>query len=111
MGHQMIGRFGAGVLGAAKAVSTARLLQRRRGVFACPRAAARRRSAGGLASGKGPAGVLATVPFVRADGGEEMLHRCFVAAQQLAVEVTRIPVDQNAAEIKHDSITGRLHHQ
>ena len=49
------------------------------------------------AFGKGPAGVLATVPFVRADGGKEMLHRRLVAGEQLAVEVTGIPIDQNAA--------------
>jgi hypothetical protein len=55
---------------------------------------ARRQAA---AFGKGPAGVLVTVPFVRADGGKEMLHRRLVASEQLAVEVTGIPIDQNAA--------------
>ena len=63
------------------------------------------------AFGKRPAGVLATVPFVRADGGEKMLHRCLVAGEQLAVEVTGIPVDQDAAEIEHNDITGRLRHR
>ena len=63
------------------------------------------------AFGKGPAGILAAVPFVRADGGEEMLHRRLVAGEQLAVEVAGIPVDQNAAEIEHDSIAGCLRHR
>ena len=63
------------------------------------------------AFGKGPAGVLATVPFVRADGSEEMLHRHLIAGEQLAVEVTGIPVDQNAAEIEYDDFAGRLRHR
>jgi hypothetical protein len=61
--------------------------------------------------GKGPAGVLAAVPFVRADGGEEMLHRYLVAGKQLAVEVTGIPVDQHTAEIEYDDFAGRLRHR
>jgi len=63
------------------------------------------------AFGKGPAGVLAAVPFMRADGGEEMLHRHLVAGEQLAVEVAGIPVDQHAAKIEHDGIAGHLRHR
>ena len=62
------------------------------------------------AFGKGPAGVLASVPFVRADGGEELLHCRLVAGEQLAVEVTGIPVDKNATEIEHDGIAGTHRH-
>jgi len=63
------------------------------------------------AFGKGPAGVLAAVPFVSADGREEMLHRRLVACKQLAVKVTGIPVNQHAAEIEHDDIAGCLRHR
>ena len=63
------------------------------------------------AFGKRPADVLATVPFVRADGGKEMLHRRLVAGEPLAVEVTGDPVDQHAAEIEHDGIAGHLCHR
>ncbi len=46
--------------------------------------------------------VLLLVPLDGAYLGEEILHRRFVAGEQLAVEVARIPVDQHAAEIEDD---------
>jgi len=40
-----------------------------------------------------------------------MLHRRFIACRQLAVEVTRIPFDQHAAQVedRDASTVGRLH--
>ena len=62
------------------------------------------------ALGKIAAGILAAVPFMRADSREEMLHRRLVAREQLAIEMTGIPGDQNAAEVEHDGIAGRFSH-
>ena len=52
--------------------------------------------------GEAAPGVLALVPFRRADRSEEVLHRRLVAVEQLAIEVSRVPVDQDAAEIEDD---------
>src|SRR4029077_17729203 len=41
--------------------------------------------------GEAAPGILALVPVLRADSGEEMLHRRLVG-NQLAIEVARIPV-------------------
>jgi len=64
------------------------------------------------AFGKRPADVLATVPFVRADGGKEMLHRRLVAGEQLAVEVTgsqsiRTPPRSNTTISRAAFVIGR----
>ena len=50
--------------------------------------------------GEGPAPVLLGVPLRGADGGQELLHRGLVG-QQLAVEVARVPVDQDPAQVEH----------
>ncbi len=52
------------------------------------------------ALGEGPPGVLALVPFGGADRGEEMLHRRLVAVEELAIQVSRVPVEQHAAQIE-----------
>ena len=44
--------------------------------------------------------ILAAVPFLRADGRQEMLHRRFVTIEQLAVEIAGIPIDEDPAEVK-----------
>ena len=54
----------------------------------------------------GPARILATVPLGRADRREEVLHRGFVAVEQRPVQVARVPVDQDAAEVEDDSRDG-----
>lgn len=46
------------------------------------------------------AGVLLAVPSRRGDLGEELLHSLFVAREQLAIQMARIPVDQHAAEVE-----------
>ena len=51
------------------------------------------------------AGILATVPFLGADGSQKMLHGGFVTVKQLAVEVARIPIDQHPAEVKDYNVT------
>jgi hypothetical protein len=62
------------------------------------------------ALGKAAAGIVVAVPFVGAHGGKKMLHPRFVAGEQLAVEMPRVPVDQHAAEVEHDDIAPRLRH-
>ena len=58
------------------------------------------RQEGARALGEGAPGVLALVPFGGADGGEEMLHRRVVAVEELAIQVSRVPVEEHAAEIE-----------
>jgi len=48
---------------------------------------------------------MAAVPLAGTDGGEEVLHALFVA-EQLAVQVTRVPVDKHATEIEDDDLCG-----
>jgi hypothetical protein len=50
---------------------------------------------------EGTAGVLPRIPFAGAHLGQEALHRGLVAGKQLAVEVPRIPVEQDAAQVEH----------
>ena len=54
-----------------------------------------------------PAGIELGVPLLAADLGEEALHRGVVAGEQLAVEVARIPVDADAAEVEDDGLDRR----
>src|SRR5262249_49366286 len=49
------------------------------------------------------AGILLLVPFLRAHRGEEILH-CASIGEELAVEVARVPVDEDAAEIEDDGL-------
>ena len=51
-------------------------------------------------SANGAAGVLPLVPLLGAYRGEELLHRRLVAAEELAVEVARIPLEEHAADIE-----------
>jgi hypothetical protein len=60
---------------------------------------------------KAAARVVMTVPFMRADSRQEMLHRRLVAGEELAVEMPRILVDQNTAEVEHDDAAARLCHR
>ena len=48
--------------------------------------------------GKASARVLPLVPFRRADSGEEMLHRCVVAIEELPIQKSRVPLEQHTAE-------------
>ena len=52
--------------------------------------------------GERAARVLPLVPFLGADVAEEMLHRCVVAGEELAIEMPRIPLQQDATNIEHD---------
>ena len=45
--------------------------------------------------------IMRGVPLRRAHFGQELLHRGLVAVEQLAVEMTGIPVQQHPAEIEH----------
>jgi len=38
--------------------------------------------------------------MLRADRREKMLHRLFVAGEELAEEVARVPVDEDTAEVE-----------
>src|SRR5438105_14354904 len=62
------------------------------------------------ALGKTAAGILAAVPFMRADIREEMLARGLVAREQLAIEMPGIPSDQSAPQVEHDGIASRFYH-
>src|SRR5215469_7592956 len=53
---------------------------------------------------EGAAGILAAVPLMRANRGQKILHPRVVAGEQLAVEVSRVPVDQNAAEVEYHGV-------
>src|SRR6266478_8751721 len=57
------------------------------------------------------AGVLSSVPLIGADIREKMLHRCLVIAEELEVEMSRIPIDQHTAEIEHHDVSDRLCHR
>src|SRR5437588_12246017 len=46
--------------------------------------------------GKASARVLPLVPFRRANVGQEMLHRCVVAVEELPIEEARVPPEQHA---------------
>ena len=46
---------------------------------------------------------MGVMPVGSADPGEEILHHAGIS-EQLPVQVTRVPVDQDAAEIKYDGI-------
>src|SRR6516165_793892 len=55
------------------------------------------------AFGKTAPGVLAAVPIMGADIRQKMLHRRLVPGKELAVKMSRVPVDQHAADIEdHD---------
>src|SRR5271155_2697521 len=62
------------------------------------------------AFGKAAAGVLAAVPFMCAHRRKKMLHPRLVAGKQLAVEVPRVPVDQNPAEVEYHDAAPRPCH-
>jgi len=51
--------------------------------------------------GPRPAGILGRVPVLRRDLGKEALHGCRILEQR-AVQVARIPVDEDTAEIEDD---------
>jgi len=61
--------------------------------------------------GEAAAGVLSSVPLIRADRREKMLHRWLVVPEELAVEMPRIPIDQDAAEVEHHDVSDRLCHR
>jgi hypothetical protein len=65
------------------------------------------------AFGKRPAGVLATVPFVRADGGKEMLIDAYCARFHEMMPGPIAGSVEILAELKteHDDIAGRLRHR
>ena len=50
--------------------------------------------------------ILPLVPFLRANGREEIFHRLLVAGKQLAVEEARIPLQQHAAQVEYDDAAG-----
>jgi len=52
---------------------------------------------------KGHTAVVSGMPLRRADLGQEALHLGFVS-EQLAVEVTGVPVEQHAADVKDDGV-------
>jgi hypothetical protein len=54
--------------------------------------------------GKTTSGVLPAVLFMRADGCEKLFHRRVVAGEKLAVEMSGIPFDQQAAEIENHTM-------
>src|ERR1700751_2571652 len=45
-------------------------------------------------------GILLRVPRRCTNGSEEVFHRCFIAIEQLAVEVTWVPIDYHATKIE-----------
>jgi hypothetical protein len=49
--------------------------------------------------------VVGRMPRRRTDLGEEPLHLRLVR-EQLAVEVPRIPIEQDAAHVEHDCLIG-----
>lgn len=53
--------------------------------------------------GPGAAEILLMVPFGRADVAEKVLHRRGVTIEQPAVEVARVPIDQDPAKIKDNA--------
>ena len=55
--------------------------------------------------------ILAAVPFMGAHRCKEMFHRRFVAGEELAVEMPRVPINQNAAEVEHHDAAARLCHR
>src|SRR6185437_16475726 len=59
--------------------------------------------------GEAAPGILALVPCLGADGGEKFLHRRLVAGEEAAVEMTRVPVDEDAAEIEDDDRARWVH--
>src|SRR6266545_1863877 len=54
-------------------------------------------------AGERTAAVLLGVPLRGGDGGQELLHRRLVA-EQLAVQVAGVPVDQHPAKVEHDRL-------
>src|SRR5262249_32249013 len=61
--------------------------------------------------GKAAAGVLPSVPFMRADRCEKMFHRGLITGEEFAIEMARIPLDQDTAEVEHDDIALRCRHR
>src|ERR1700739_1032559 len=45
-------------------------------------------------------GILLRVPGRCTNGSEEVFHSCFIAIEQLAVEVTRVPIDYHTPKIE-----------
>src|SRR3982074_2940258 len=45
-------------------------------------------------------GILLRVPRRCTNGSEEVFHRCFIAIEQLAVEVTWVPIDYHTPKIE-----------
>src|ERR1700730_13075089 len=62
------------------------------------------------AFGEAADGVRRSVPLIGADIREKMLHRCLVIPEERAVELSRIPIDQYAAEVEHHDVSDRLCH-
>src|SRR5690242_1231187 len=52
--------------------------------------------------GKAPPRVLPLVPRFGADAAEECFHRGVVAGEGLSIQMSRIPLEQHAAEVEHD---------
>ncbi len=50
--------------------------------------------------GERAAGIVLQMPRHGADLGEEALHRGIVTVEQLAIEMARVPVEQDSAEIE-----------
>src|SRR5262249_35452831 len=59
--------------------------------------------------GTAATGVLIAVPFGGANRCQEILHRRLVAAKQPAIEMSRVPVDQDPAEIEDHDIAHCRH--
>ena len=47
--------------------------------------------------------VLLDVPFAGTDGGQEPLHPGFVV-EELAIEMARVPPEQDIADVEHDTV-------
>src|SRR3954469_3964867 len=60
---------------------------------------------------KRSAAILLPVPVRRANMRQEVLHRREIAVEQAAVEIARIPVNQDAAQIKDDDGAAWLLHR
>src|SRR4029077_11101860 len=56
----------------------------------------------GFGLGEKPSSVLALIPVRGAYRCKEVLHRRLIAVEQLAVQVARVPIDEDATKIEHD---------
>ena len=62
------------------------------------------------AFGEAAAGILTAVPLMGAHGRKKTLHHRLVAREELAVEMSRVPIDQHTAQIEdHDASASLCH--